>query len=96
MLEKRMPYRQYKMHYADCETIKGSYDPITKSIMVLIPDGRMKKSGVRGEHFCCYEIWGTEIDSGRRFYTTVKAVCFENALKRLKKNWKGVVWDETY
>lgn len=44
MTTERMLYRRYKTAYADCETVPGSYDASTKSIAVLIPDGRKKPS----------------------------------------------------
>jgi len=56
MIQERMFYGTYKKHYADCETLPGSYDKITKSIIVLIPDGRMKKSGTRGAILSLYPI----------------------------------------
>ena len=37
MEEKRMAYRDYKRHYADCETVRGSYDASNKTIVVLVP-----------------------------------------------------------
>ena len=55
MTVQRMKYKNYKEHYADCETVPSSYDKGTKSIEVIIPDGRMKNSGVRGHHFRGYQ-----------------------------------------
>ena len=37
MEEKRIAYRDYKRHYADCETVRGSYDASNKTIVVLVP-----------------------------------------------------------
>lgn len=37
MEEKRMAYRDYKRHYADCETVHGSYDATSKTVVVLVP-----------------------------------------------------------
>ena len=51
METKRMRYAQYKKHYADCKTVPGSYDKADRTIEVLLPEGRVKPSGVRGEHF---------------------------------------------
>ena len=48
MTEERMLYRRYKTAYADCQTVPGTYDKATKTIVVIIPEGRMRKSGVRG------------------------------------------------
>ena len=47
----RMKYKAYKEHYSDCETVYDSYDKGNKSIEVIIPEGRMKNSGVRGKKF---------------------------------------------
>lgn len=75
-----MKYSAYKQHYNDCETVRGSYDKNTKTIEVIIPDGRMKASGVRGERFFTYELWF--IKNGKKYYTTYKAVCLDNAIKQ--------------
>ena len=37
MEEKRMAYRDYKRHYADCKTVRGSYDATSKTVVVLVP-----------------------------------------------------------
>ena len=34
----RMPYRDYKRHYPMCDTVRESYDSVSKSIVVLVPD----------------------------------------------------------
>ena len=60
MTEYRMKYSQYKKHYADCKTVPGTYDTIEKSIIVLIPEGRMKKSGVRGQRDNYYRFSGID------------------------------------
>lgn len=39
---ERMLYRRYKTSYADCETVLGSYDKATKTIEVMLPEGRKK------------------------------------------------------
>ncbi len=89
----RMPYRQYKDHYADCETVidsfesadisKGTYAQIT----VIIRKGRMKASGVRGKHFSYFTL---ENEEGAT--QTFKAICFENALKRVQKLYPDHTW----
>lgn len=38
---KRMHYSQYKNHYADCKTVPGSYDKESRSIEVILPEGRI-------------------------------------------------------
>lgn len=90
MMVERMFYRMYKNHYADCETIPGSYDKATKSIEVVIPDGRMKKSGTRGQRYKWLEFHGIENGTGRKVRITIKATCLENAIKRLPTD---CTWD---
>lgn len=58
----------------------------TKTIEVLIPDGRMKPSGVRGQCYHYMTFWGIEKETGREVSCTIKAVCRENAIKRLPEN----------
>lgn len=86
-----MPYRQYKEHYSDCETIIGSYDKHEDShgnchgrptIKVIIRKGRLKASGVRGEHYRGFEFTS---EDGKR--TCYRAISEETALKRLKKDF---------
>lgn len=84
--EIRMPYRAYKTSYPDCETLIGSYDKSNKTIVVCIPDGRMKNSGVRGKCFHWYTFKGVENRTGRQVETTgellrlieVGASCFNH------------------
>ena len=78
-----MPYRAYKKHHADCETVTGSFDASNEraTIAVIIRAGRMVNSGVRGHRFSTYIFLNK---------TTEKKVCFyavseENALKQAKK-----------
>lgn len=55
----RMPYKQYKERYADCETIIDSFNRPRfgiASIEVIIREGRLKASGVRGKHFHSYAL----------------------------------------
>ena len=88
-----MPYRQYKEHYSDCETVIGSFDRHEDSrgnahgdptIKVIIREGRLKASGVRGQHFYGFS-YAPSIDceSG----VTYRAVCEENARKRFLKDF---------
>lgn len=79
-----MPYRQYKKHYDDCETLAGSYDDETRTIGVIIRDGRLKASGVRFQKFSDY-MFKTEDGQCRCIY----AVSEENAWKRLAKEYDG-------
>lgn len=87
----RMDYRNYKAHYADCETVKDSFQPgdgyTAPTIKVIIPVGRMKNSGVRGQKFSGYELineYGEKV--------TYRAVCVENAIKRANKEYHGYNW----
>lgn len=82
----RMKYKAYKEHYADCETVYGSYEKGNKSIEVIVPEGRIKKSGVRGKNFHYYTFKGVDNVTGRSVRTTIKAVSVENARKYLDQN----------
>ena len=86
-----MPYRQYKEHYSDCETIIGSFDRHEDrrgipqgepTIKVIIRAGRLKKSGVRGEHYKGFEFTTEE---GKK--VTYRAISEETARKRMKKEY---------
>ena len=78
----KMPYRQYKGHYADCETVVGSYDEETGTIEVIVREGRMKPSGVRGKRFHSYKV-----THANGHYSTYRAVSGENALKQARKEF---------
>ena len=81
----RMPYKQYKDHYSDCETIKGSYEFDERKgsfIEVIIRAGRLKNSGVRGEHFSGYQF---RTDDEK--LVCYRAVSEENARKQMKKDF---------
>ena len=90
MVEERMLYRRYKTSFSDCETELGSYDSKSKTIIVLLPAGRMKPSGTRGWSFRHMEFTGTENATGRKVRCTIKAVSLENAIKRLPSD---CTWD---
>ena len=90
MTEERMLYRRYKTSFSDCETEPGSYDPKSKTIIVLLPAGRMKPSGPRGRTYRYMEFTGTENATGRKVRCTIKAMCLENAVKRLPSD---CTWD---
>lgn len=89
-----MPYRQYKMHYADCETLAGSYREIERGrevgsyITIILREGRLKASGVRGKRFsgyCCENELGEKV--------TYCAVSEENAVNRATKEFPGHTWE---
>ncbi len=96
-----MPYRQYKEHYSDCETIIGSFDRHEDSrgnchgeptIKVIIREGRLKKSGVRGEH---YRGWEFITDTGAK--VTYRAISEETARRRMKKDYPNSdKWELNY
>ncbi len=88
-----MPYKQYKEHYSDCETVANSFQARDirtdkpSMISVIIREGRLKNSGVRGMHFCGYMM---ENEEGRKI--TYRAVSEENALKRVLKEFPNHEW----
>ena len=81
MQEVKMKYRDYKQHYADCDNL-GDYDKSSKTITVLVPDGRMKESGVRGKSFHYYELNGVDNGTNRSVRIPFKAVPSETAKKQ--------------
>ena len=92
--EIRMPYRQFKSSYADCKTKPGTYDESTKTIVVIIPEGRMKKSGVRGQRYNYYRVNGMDRITGKSVEVVIKAICIENAIKQLRRDYdKNIEWD---
>lgn len=101
-----MPYQQYKEHYSDCETVIGSYDGKIDNqgyqcgrptIKVIIREGRLKASGVRGEHFKSFIFMSNELEpiSGKPYRTAIRAISEENALKQLAKHpeTKNNTWE---
>lgn len=79
----RMPYARFKQHYADCATVAGSYDAATKSIMVVLPEGRGKPSGTRGRSFLWLRFQGTERSTGRSVEMTIQAIDRQHAIAKL-------------
>ena len=83
----QMPYRQYKEHYSDCETLAGSFNRHEDSygrstgatIDVIIRAGRLVPSGVRGQRFNRYTF---EVDGGQ---CSFRAVSEANAEKQCRK-----------
>lgn len=77
-----MPYKQYKEHYSDCETVVGSFHRHqgTAYIDVIIREGRLKASGVRGKHYFGFEF---TTDDGKK--VCYRAITEDNARKRMKK-----------
>lgn len=88
-----MPYRQYKEHYSDCETVAGSFVRPkygAPEIDVIIREGRLKNSGVRGEHYGLYTF------SNGEKREVIKAISEENARKRLTIENAELVATESY
>jgi hypothetical protein len=84
-----MPYRQFKEHYSDCETMPDSFRRDEHNgnsyITVVVRAGRMKASGVRGKHFHGFEIEFT--DGGKYGFCSYRAVSTENAIKQARKDF---------
>ena len=87
----QMPYKQYKEHYSDCETLAGSYLEADHTVQrwypeitVIIRAGRLVNSGVRFKTYKGYEFTWTDED-GKEWKTCYRAVSEENAEKRFKK-----------
>lgn len=81
-----MLYRRYKTSFSDCETVLGSCDKERKTIDVILPEGRMKPSGVRRQSYHWIEFSSVENATGRPVRCTIKAICRDNAVKRLAKS----------
>ena len=77
-------YSAYKEHYADCETLINSFNECTRTVVIIVPEGRMKASGVRGRKFASYLFYTTDKKHCRCKY----AVSSENALKQLAREIK--------
>lgn len=79
-----MTYKNYKEHYSDCETLANSFFRDSKkqaSIKVIVRNGRLKKSGVRNEHFHGYRL----LNRKTKITSCFRAVCAENAYKQAVK-----------
>lgn len=87
----RMPYKQYIEHYADCEVVIDSFERdmhTGSTIEVIIRNGRLKASGVRGCHFAGYRLQNSK---GKQI--TYRAVCEENAIRRAEKAYPNETWE---
>lgn len=86
-----MPYKQYKEHYSDCETVIGSFRPRkddVSTIQVIIRNGRLKASGTRGKHYSGYQF---QTADGK--LVCYRAVSEETAKKQLLKEFpNGAEW----
>lgn len=82
-----MPYKQFKERYSDCETVAGSFKERTMyevaTIAVIIREGRLKASGVRGLHYSGYEYFFLE--DGKKHRACYYAISETTAMRRLLK-----------
>ena len=88
---RRLPYREYKKKYNDCEIVKGSYNVEEKTIEVYIPNERIKPSGMRDQKINWYGFWFS-VD-GEVFSTYYKAVNESNAARRFKSDCRRYHWE---
>lgn len=88
----RMSYKQYKEHYSDCETVAGSFQRDSykdSSIEVIIREGRLVPSGVRGKHYSGYQF-----KTNKGTLVCYRAVSEENAKRQLLKEFpNGSDWE---
>lgn len=87
-----MTYKQYKEHYSDCETLYNSFykDNGISYIEVIVRNGRLKASGVRGQHFSSYVL----VNSHKGIRYTFYAVSKENAIKQAVKAYPDTLLDQ--
>jgi hypothetical protein len=85
----QMPYSKYKKSYVDCKTVGGTYNRFDKTIYVIVSPERLKSSGVRGERYNYFPDVKIYDKNGDSFTVCLKAICWDNALKQIKRNgWK--------
>ena len=80
-----MPYKQYKEHYSDCETVAGSFRERYDGkavIEVIIREGRLVPNGTRGRHYKGFQFEAQNIGK-----TTYYAISEETARRRLLKDF---------
>ena len=83
----QMPYKQYKQHYKDCETIIDSYteyEDRPATVDVIIREGRLKNSGVRGKHYLLVLLENEKGD-----LQSYQAMSAEMAIARAEKELGG-------
>ena len=80
----RMPYKQYKDHYEDCETVAGSFRRShgESTIEVIIRAGRLVPSGVRGKHYSGYQF-----KTDNNVLVCYRAIREETARRQLLKDF---------
>lgn len=92
LIWESMPYRQYKMHYSDCETVAGSFikdNHGVSTVDVIIKEGRLKNSGTRGRRFATYIFESEDGEHQASYY----AVDSEHAYERCIKENPGIEWE---
>ena len=84
-----MPYKQYKEHYSDCETVIDSFENRggLKYITVIIREGRLKESGTRGRRYHSF-LYSFEYE-GKKTEEYFKAICEETAEKQIRRKYRG-------
>lgn len=87
---KKMPYKQFKEHYNDCETVIDSFDRQNGKcyIDVIVRDGRLKNSGSRGRR---YRYFWLRNNNGQK--VAYKAISLENAIRRAQKEYPNTTWE---
>lgn len=93
MAIERMLYRRYKRSFSDCKILPGTYHKDSKTIAVIIPEGRMKKSGIRGKHFHWMYFDGVEIATGKKVQVCIKAIDKDHAIKQLENKYPDCKFD---
>lgn len=91
-----MPYKQFKERYADCEKLAGSYVESdggygVARITVIIREGRLKASGVRGKHFHSYGIGF--VKDGHKYTTPYVAIDEDHATARFEKDFPNIEYE---
>lgn len=82
-----MPYKQYKEHYSDCETVACSFDDEDRTIDVIIRAGRLKPNGTRFRHYKRFTLMN-EAEQQITYY----AISEETAMRRANKEYKNHEW----
>lgn len=86
-----MAYSRYKKFYGDCETLIDSYregdNCKPSTITVIIRNGRLKNSGVRGQQYSYFIFCNEE---GKTMH--IKAISEDSAKRQVAKKFKGEKW----
>ena len=84
-IERRMPYREYKIRYPECKTL-NDYDKATKTITVLIPEEYSNRPNF-GNTYSMHDFYFTytPVSPGFSDVFECRAKSYANALKAAKK-----------